>query len=207
MPNSREEKIFNSIARVYNWFFNKQKKNYKEIISNVTENFDLTKYESVIDIGCGTGAFCSAAYEMGLRVVGIDIAKNMIEIARKNNAENEIEFVNGNILEEEIFSHNSFDIAFASYVAHGLDENKRKQLYIKMKNIAKEWVIIHDFNHRRSLLISLIEWIEGGDYFKFIKVAKQEMQNCEHAMSECFEEVKVVTVGKRASWYICKINK
>jgi NifB/MoaA-like Fe-S oxidoreductase len=49
-----------------------------------------------------------------------------------------------------------------------------------------------------------VEWLERGDYFRFIKNAEKEMKDCSQEMEECFSEVKVVNVGERAAWYICK---
>jgi hypothetical protein len=53
------------------------------------------------------------------------------------------------------------------------------------------------------LLTTIIEWLERGDYFQFIKEAEHEMKNCVFEMKECFSEVKVVDVDYKAAWYIC----
>ncbi|SFB07625.1 Methyltransferase domain-containing protein [Acetitomaculum ruminis DSM 5522] len=39
---------------------------------------------SFLDIGCGTGVLCRIMRDMGLKIKGIDLSKNMIEIAKKN---------------------------------------------------------------------------------------------------------------------------
>jgi len=66
-----------------------------------------------------------------------------------------------------------------------------------MSRITRNYVIIHDYNSEKSLVTSIIEWLEGGDYFRFILNAEEEMQ-------KYFKEVRVIDVDKRASWYICK---
>ncbi|MDG2835092.1 hypothetical protein P7M40_24720, partial [Vibrio parahaemolyticus] len=91
----------------------------------------------------------------------------------------------------------------ASYVAHGLQKNERKKLYAEMSRVTKSKVIIYDYNQRRSSLTTIIEWLERGDYFQFIKEAEHEMKNCVFEMKECFSEVKVVDVDYKAAWYIC----
>lgn len=95
------------------------------------------------------------------------------------------------------FDDKSFDIVFASYVAHGLVQEQRINLYNEMKRLAKEIVIIHDYNENRQILTSLVEWIEAGDYFNFIKVAKDEM-------SGVFSNLTVINVGTSDAWYICE---
>jgi hypothetical protein len=72
-----------------------------------------------------------------------------------------------------------------------------------MSRVAKHYVIIHDYNANRSVLTSLIEYLEGGDYFYFIKHARRELQECKAELDRCFSQVEVIQVGKRANWYIC----
>lgn len=111
--------------------------------------------------------------------------------------------MHGNVLEQLPFQDKVFDISIASYVAHGLQKNERKQMYIQMGRVTKDKVIIYDYNQNRTLLTSIIECLERGDYFQFIKEAEEEMKNCLYEMKECFSEVKVVNVDSKAAWYIC----
>ena len=71
-----------------------------------------------------------------------------------------------------------------------------------MSRVAKHYVIIHDYNQKRSLLISLVEWLEGGDYFRFIRQAEPEMADCISDLKTCFSQVRVIHVGTQANWYI-----
>ena len=76
-------------------------------------------------------------------------------------------------------------------------------MYARMGRLTRHRVIIHDFNQRRGLLVSLAEWLERGDYFRFIQVAEEEMRGCATDLGACFSEVRVIDVDTRASWYIC----
>lgn len=76
-------------------------------------------------------------------------------------------------------------------------------MYAEMSRVTKSRVVIYDYNQKRALLTSVIEWLERGDYFQFIKDAENEMKNCVSEMKECFSEVKVVDVDSKAAWYIC----
>jgi ubiquinone/menaquinone biosynthesis C-methylase UbiE len=180
-----------------------QKRHYGTVINRVSKELDLTSYDTVLDVGCGTGALCSVLNEKGLAVTGIDPADKMLRIAKRQPENKIITFIQANVLQQLPFENKTFDISIASYVAHGLQKNERKLMYAEMGRVTKSKVIIYDYNQKRALLTSIIEWLERGDYFHFIKVAKDEMEQCVSEMSECFSDVKVVNVDSKAAWYIC----
>lgn len=199
--------LFNLIAPVYGWFYNAQKKRYRSIIAAVKEELDLTEFQTIVDVGCGTGALCSALAELDLDVTGIDSASKMLRIAKRKNKSTDIQFIEGDVFEKHPLQNKSFDVAIASYVAHGMGLEERHALYRAMRDLAKEYVIFHDYNRQRAPLTSMVEWMEGGDYFYFIENAEQEMKNCMEDLKTCFEEVRVVNVDIRANWYICKVRQ
>ncbi len=198
--NNNGVKIFDFIAPIYAIFYKFQVKYYNKIILRVKKDLDIREYKSVLDIGCGTGALCYVLYTKGLKPVGVDASEKMVEIAKRKLRDTEIEIykVNPNIAFP--FKDNSFDIVISSYLAHGLKKNDRIKLYKEASRLAKEKIIFHDYNKNRALLTTLIEWLERGDYFNFIKVAEDEMK-------EYFKDVKIVNVDKRASWYILEPYK
>lgn len=169
---------------------------FNEVLEIVSNEFDIKEFKTIVDVGCGTGALCSVLHDKGFEVTGVDPAENMLEVARKKSENKDIRFKLANILEGLPFEDRFFDAAIASYVAHGMGREDRKLMYAEMSRVAKSKVIIYDYNEKRSFMTTIIEWLEGGDYFNFIKSAESEMR-------ECFYDVKVVYVGVRASWYIC----
>jgi 2-polyprenyl-3-methyl-5-hydroxy-6-metoxy-1,4-benzoquinol methylase len=44
---------------------------------------NLFSFETIIDVGCGTGALCSEVYDKGMNVTGIDTAIKMLDIAKE----------------------------------------------------------------------------------------------------------------------------
>ena len=195
--------LFNTIAPIYALFYESQKNRYRSVIEKVSDQIDLSTFDSVLDVGCGTGALCSVLHQKGLTVTGIDPADKMLRIAKRQAENKAVTFLQANVLDQLPFENQSFDISIASYVAHGLQKNERKQMYAEMSRVSKSKVIIYDYNQNRALLTSIIEWLERGDYFRFIKDAENEMRHCVSEMKECFSEVEVVNVDSRASWYIC----
>lgn len=201
----KQSLLFNRIANIYGLFYNLQVKNYRRILSNVKSEFDISLYQSAIDIGCGTGALCKALQEHGLAMTGLDPAEAMLAIAAKKTRkpkpfEPAIQFVQGDVLEGLPFNNQSFDIAITSYVAHGLMPLVRMSLYQEMKRVARHTAIFIDYNEQRSLLTDIIEWLEGGDYFNFIRSVKVEL-------SENFGGLRVIRTGPRSAMYICNIEQ
>lgn len=196
---AKENNLFDKIAPIYGLFYNRQVKYYREVLDKVKKDIDLTKYNSILDIGCGTGALCELLYEKGLDTTGVDSSSGMLNQAKKILHGKDIKLIHINPDDNLPFEDKSFDIVIASYVAHGLKAEEREKLYLEMKRLGKELVIFHDYNQSRAILTTIVEWMENGDYFNFIKVAKEEMKRY-------FKEVNVIDVSTRAAWYICKVE-
>ena len=107
-----------------------------------------------------------------------------------------IAFLRLNALTALPFPDKSFDLCIASHVAHGLKKEDRLRLYAQMNRLARQRVVVHDYNQNRSPVVTLLETLEGGDYFRFILEAEGELR-------AFFPHVEVLQVGKRACWYIC----
>jgi ubiquinone/menaquinone biosynthesis C-methylase UbiE len=204
--NKSSNFLFNTIAPVYGLFYEMQKRRYGPVIDKASGAVDLASWDTILDVGCGTGALCAVLAEKGLSVTGVDPASNMLAVAKKHPESANIRYIHGNALEKLPFEDKSFDISIASYVAHGMQEPERRSLYAEMSRVTKNKVIIYDYNQTRSLRTSFIEWLERGDYFRFIKNTAAEMENCVSGMKTCFSEVQAVGVDTRASWYICTPN-
>lgn len=193
---SNSSRLFTYISPLYGKFFNFQVNYYKKIINKIRPNLDISKYQTILDVGCGTGALSKVLSEKDLDVTGIDPSIGMLNQARQRLKYSGIDLIHTVPGERLPFEDKSFDIVITSYVAHGLKPGERINLYNEMKRVAKELVIIHDYNENRALLTTIIEWMENGDYFNFIKIAKGELESI-------FKEVKIVDVDTRAAWYIC----
>lgn len=193
-------KLFNIIAPIYGLFYNFQVKYYRKILLKVKDEIHIKDYKTVLDIGCGTGALSYVLYTNGLQVTGVDVAEKMIEESRKNLRDTSAKVFKVDPNEDLPFKDNSFDLVISSYVAHGLKPDRRIELYKEASRVAKKTVVIHDYNENRALLTTIIEWLERGDYFNFIKMAETEMK-------EQFKSVKVVNVDTRAAWYILEPYK
>ncbi|HRV32949.1 MAG TPA: methyltransferase domain-containing protein, partial [Anaerovoracaceae bacterium] len=94
------------------------------VIDKASAALDLGSYDTILDVGCGTGALCAVLDERGLSVTGIDPASKMLAIAKRHSKSANIKYIHGNALEKLPFEDKSFDISIASYVAHGMHEEE-----------------------------------------------------------------------------------
>lgn len=199
----KSNSLFDLIAPVYSLFFNYQRKRFVETFEEAKAHLDLAQFNTALDVGCGTGALCSVLKDMGMQVTGIDPAENMLKQAKRRPENSGVQFLVANALEKLPFQNQSFELVTASYVAHGMPQEDRKKLYSEMSRIASKKVVIYDYNENRSLMTSLVEWLERGDYFHFIRHAEVEMKECMNEMVKCFSKVETINVGKRGALYIC----
>ncbi len=195
--DKKENTVFDTIAPIYGRFFDYQTKRYDAALDKIKSELDISGYHSIVDVGCGTGALCSVLNQRGLCVTGVDSSQRMLRIAEEKQKYAGIKFVNASVLEGLPFDDKSFDLSIASHVAHGLKESERGKMYAEMSRITKQLVIIYDYNQNRSPLTNILEWLERGDYFNFIRKVRQELK-------ENFLEIKTIDVDIRASLYVCK---
>ena len=204
MSDSRSNRIFSGIAPLYGLFFDRQRRHYGAVLTSVQNMLALPARATILDVGCGTGALVSILSDRGFEVTGVDPVRGMLDIAARKLAGastdkptgNPVALVQASVLERLPFDDKSFDVAIASYVAHGLSAPERKVMYAEMSRVARRLVVFHDYNANRSLLTDFAERLEGGDYFAFIKIARAEME-------QSFRSVRVVDVGPHAAWYLC----
>ncbi len=203
MKERKSEFLFNSIAPIYGLFYAYQKKGFSKMLESAEKELNLMSFKTILDVGCGTGALCAVLNRKGFLVTGVDPAEKMLNIARKKPENKSVHFVHANILKKLIFDDKSFDVSIASYVAHGMNSSDRSLLYAEMQRVTKSKVLIFDYNQKKALLTTIIEWLEGGNYFNFIKNPESEMKNCVNELKKCFSDVKVINIGVRSALYIC----
>lgn len=190
-----KQDLFDRIAPYYGLFFSMQKRNYREILQENLHHLNLAPGSAVLDVGCGTGAFCAVLHDFGFQVTGIDPAGRMLDTAKKHNRNTDIQFMQGSVLAGLPFAENAFDCVLASYVAHGFKRKERLIMYREMWRVSRNLILVHDFNQKSSPLVYWIERLERSDYQNFQRQAECEMR-------QAFNGIRVVQVSSRASWYI-----
>ena len=160
LTNEHHIRLFNRIVFGYQWFFRTQVRGYRRILKKNIEKLEVVPGATILDVGCGTGAFAKAFQEQDFDVVGVDGSKHMVTRAEKNGIQGTHEdFLNG--LD---YPSNHFDLVIAANVAHGLKPEDRIKLYQEMLRVSKGRVLIHDYN-QKNLGLSKNSLVYSSDYY------------------------------------------
>ena len=125
----------------------------KIILPLLEENKEL----KILDIGCGTGQLINEISELynDVNYLGIDVAENMIEIARKSNKNKNIKFKNSSI--ESFESNEKYDIIICTH-AFPYFPNKQEMIK-KMAELCNEKgqviIVNSSTNSLKDLIIKL----------------------------------------------------
>jgi len=100
------------------WIDNRFRKSMYMRFQETTLNLSADDIQSVLDVGCGSGRYCIEYLRMGKKVVGVDMASEMLKIAeqvcRREFPDGQIKFICANYLDCQ------FDEKFDAVVLMGL---------------------------------------------------------------------------------------
>jgi SAM-dependent methyltransferase len=101
----------------------------------------------VIDIPCGTGRITEMLLESNYNVVGADVSREMVNVARKNlkKYENQIKLIVCDA-ENLPFEDNSFDCVTSIRLMGHVPPDIRVKILTEMRRVTKEWLIISYYN-------------------------------------------------------------
>jgi SAM-dependent methyltransferase len=189
--------LFDLIASPYAWFYPYQVRQFKNHIPLLLHSL-REPCTSVLDVGCATGAMCQVFAEQGMHTEGCDRSAAMIKHAKRLTSASII-YTLADTAKGLPYADCSFDIVIASFVAHGMPADQRTQLYTEMRRIARKTVLLYDYGPTRHWLSDVMEFLEQGDYFSFIKVVDQELLSF-------FGNLTKLPVGRHAVWYQMEIK-
>lgn len=100
------------------WIDNRFRKSMYGRFQETLQNLSTNDIQSILDVGCGSGRYCVEYLRMGKKVVGIDVASEMLKIAErvcKSDFPNgQVKFICANYLDHQ------FDEKFDAAVLMGL---------------------------------------------------------------------------------------
>lgn len=122
---------YKEFAKYYDYFY-KNKDYQKEV--KFLMNF-IKKQDSIIDIGCGTGIHASLISQNGFKVDGLDLNKEMLDIAKTRLKTN---LYNQNILDIKIDKKYDIIISMFAVINHLKDTYELETCLLNLKKILKE---------------------------------------------------------------------
>lgn len=80
-----------------------------------------TSFESVLEIGCGTGKNTVWLKEKATKITSVDLSEEMLAKAREKVKDAHVEFIQANILEEWSFQKQTYDLVSFSLVLEHIE--------------------------------------------------------------------------------------
>ena len=184
--------LFEWIAEPYAWFYGFQRKHYKRVI----EAMALKPHSKILDLGAGTGAMASPL-SVDHDVLAVDGSKAMVRVMRRLNPDMRVDQLD--ITQELPFEDKQFDVVLTSFVLHGLKAKDRLHVLSEMKRVA-DLVIVYDYYGKRHLFTDIVELVEQGDYFNFMKQFNGEFRSF-------FPEHVIFPINSGSAFYIGGFNE
>lgn len=78
------------------------------VVPNLVRLINLKKSQSLLELGCGQGFVLEKFLQLSKKLTGVDIGKELIDIAQKNNKD--IAYIVGSAEDQQILADNSFDV-------------------------------------------------------------------------------------------------
>jgi ubiquinone/menaquinone biosynthesis C-methylase UbiE len=114
-------------GEIWNWETPAGKIRWDRRVGMLTNS--LKRGMKVLEIGCGTGFFTKEIIKKPVQLIAIDISPELIEVARKNILDSNVEFIIENAYQMS-FDDQSFNAVIGSSVLHHLDVDKAlKEIY------------------------------------------------------------------------------
>ena len=174
----KSEVFYKTMSKFYDLvdiiYFRNYKNSPRKIVLETIENGD-----SVLDLctGTATNALKIAKANAQSKVIGIDLSKDMLEIAREKAHKADISNIKLYLMDATKlkFKDNCFDKILLSLVLHEIDDDLAGGIIIEAKRVLKDYgeIIITEWERSKKwfnkILFLPIEVLEPKPYKTFIK--------------------------------------
>lgn len=155
----------------------------------IISHLKLAKGKQLLDIGCGVGRTSFMAALQGFNVIGVDIERKAINVAKtsakKLNLEKKCVFDHGNILKQKKLYNKKFDVIICSEVIEHVSR-PQKIINLAFRLLKKNGLFILTTPHDQKL------WSVLDDYADHIK--RFNIGELKHLLSN-FKVVNFYTIG------------
>lgn len=140
----------------------------KRILKIIQEN----AYENILDVCCGTGNQLKMLQKHGIPATGIDLSKEMLDVANSSDA---------HCLEQNAesieFDENTFDLVMTTFALHEKSNESARMILDEMIRVSKKGghLMIVDYAIPKSKLnisrkvVDFIEYLAGDEHYGFYK--------------------------------------
>lgn len=131
----------------------RDKEEAKYFINNLFDYLKIKKESKIIDIACGKGRHATYFNKLGFNVTGIDLSKNSIQEAQKNE-NNKLKFFVHDM--RKTFKKEEFDIATNLFTSFGYS-NPEETISAISSNLKKDGLLVIDFMNVSKVIPNLVE--------------------------------------------------
>lgn len=130
------------------------------------------KYNTILDVCCGTGDQIKLLKQHGIDSEGIDISHDMLHVAKTGKIKANCRFENAT---NTSYDDSQFELVMTSFALHEKDHATARQILKEMMRISNKDLLIVDYElgEKTSFiskwLIYLIEWIAGREHYRNFK--------------------------------------
>jgi SAM-dependent methyltransferase len=167
-------------------------------LAAVHQSVPLTASTRVLDVGCGTGTLLGELARYPCQVTGAEPTGALLRAARRRFPD--VTFIQEPAHAMGSLADASYDVTLVSAVLHGLPPEYRRRVYTELRRVTRRLVAVIDYHRNFNPAVALIEWLEGGDYFAFVKVAESEL-------AAAFAHLEVQRFPGSESLYLCWIRQ
>lgn len=138
--------------------YEKEKENWwfqgKRLVVHSLINKFVSRYQSVLDVGCGTGILLKEFLSKGKKVYGTDVSSEAIQFSKKRGLDN----VRNIDFSKEGFEDKRFDLVLCLDVLEHIDDDKRTLLNIKQNMYEDSHLLLRflPFNSFGGQMMSLL---------------------------------------------------
>ena len=138
-------------------FFTKRKA--ENLIEIIRSEMSRHQHPNILDVGCGHGLihpYLIQNFEDKISLTAVDIASEVIELARKHNPNVRYDSYDGDTLP---YQDNTFTLAFAICVVHHVPSEKWASFLKQMQRVVKKdgLVVIMEHNPNNPLTVRIVK--------------------------------------------------
>lgn len=99
----------------------------------------IGKGKVILDLGCGEGFYSRKMADFAKKVIGIDNAKGMLDLAieQEKREKRGIDYRLGNVKNMNFIENSSIDICIGNYVVNYIETNELKKFYGEISRVLK----------------------------------------------------------------------
>ena len=136
---------------------NRDDKEAQSFIDNLIYRLKIPKKSTILDVACGKGRHSIYFNKRGMKVEGIDLSHNSINIAKKE----ENKTLNFSVYDmRKVFKKDAFDIIVNLFTSFGYfkkNEDEQKAITAMALSLKQEGTLIIDFMNTKKVIKNLVE--------------------------------------------------